>query len=73
MTRKSPTIGGRHKADSTPSEYIRSLIRDDQDLAGNSEVALLSRRAVNQKRREFVAGSYGSADMAKFESSLLRG
>ena len=44
MTRKSPTIGGRHKADSTPSEYIRSLIRDDQDLAGNSEVALLIRR-----------------------------
>jgi len=29
---------------STPSEYIRSLIRDDQDLAGNREVALLIRR-----------------------------
>jgi antitoxin ParD1/3/4 len=31
---------------STPSEYIRSLIRDDQDMAGNSDVALLIRRGV---------------------------
>jgi putative addiction module CopG family antidote len=31
---------------STPSEYIRSLIRDDQDITGNSDVALLIRRAV---------------------------
>jgi antitoxin ParD1/3/4 len=31
---------------STPSEYIRSLIRDDQDMTGNSEVALLIRRGV---------------------------
>jgi antitoxin ParD1/3/4 len=30
---------------STPSEYIRSLIRDDQHLAGNKELALLLRRA----------------------------
>ena len=29
---------------STPSEYIRSLIRDDQDVSGNSELALLIRR-----------------------------
>jgi antitoxin ParD1/3/4 len=29
---------------STPSEYIRSLIRDDQDLTGNSGVALMIRR-----------------------------
>lgn len=29
---------------STPSEYIRSLIRDDQDLRGNSDIALLIRR-----------------------------
>src|SRR5580698_8453924 len=29
---------------STPSEYIRSLIRDDQDLNGNGEVAALVRR-----------------------------
>jgi Arc/MetJ-type ribon-helix-helix transcriptional regulator len=29
---------------STPSEYIRSLIRDDQDVTGNSELALLIRR-----------------------------
>jgi Arc/MetJ-type ribon-helix-helix transcriptional regulator len=29
---------------STPSEYIRSLIRDDQDMTGNGDVALLLRR-----------------------------
>lgn len=29
---------------STPSEYIRSLIRDDQDVAGNKELAILIRR-----------------------------
>ena len=34
---------------STPSEYIRSLIRDDQDMTGNSDVALLQiRRGVLQ-------------------------
>ena len=26
---------------STPSEYIRSLIRDDQDMAGNKELAVM--------------------------------
>jgi antitoxin ParD1/3/4 len=31
---------------STPSEYIRSLIRDDQDMTGNSDIALLIRRGV---------------------------
>ena len=31
---------------STPSEYIRSLIRDDQGMTGNSDVALLIRRGV---------------------------
>jgi antitoxin ParD1/3/4 len=31
---------------STPSEYIRSLIRDDQDMTGNSDVALLIRRGL---------------------------
>ena len=31
---------------STPSEYIRSLIRDDQDMAGNKELAVIIRRAV---------------------------
>ena len=29
---------------STPSEYIRSLIRDDQDMTGNRDIALLLRR-----------------------------
>jgi antitoxin ParD1/3/4 len=29
---------------STPSEYIRSLIRDDQDMTGKRDVALLIRR-----------------------------
>ena len=29
---------------STPSEYIRSLIRDDQDITGKSEQALRLRR-----------------------------
>jgi antitoxin ParD1/3/4 len=31
---------------STPSEYIRSLIRDDQDIAGNKELAVMIRRGV---------------------------
>ena len=31
---------------STPSEYIRSLIRDDQELAGNKDLALLLRRTL---------------------------
>jgi CheY-like chemotaxis protein len=31
---------------STPSEYIRSLVRDDQDVTGNKELALLIRRGV---------------------------
>jgi antitoxin ParD1/3/4 len=31
---------------STPSEYIRSLIRDDQDMTRKGEVALLIRRGV---------------------------
>lgn len=31
---------------STPSEYIRSLIRDDQDLNGNREMAILVRRGM---------------------------
>ena len=44
---------------STPSEYIRSLIRDDQDVTGNSELALLIRRGglvekINQKDDEPV-------------------
>ena len=29
---------------STPSEYIRSLIRADQDMNGNNDIALLRRR-----------------------------
>ena len=44
---------------STPSEYIRSLIRDDQDVTGNRELALLIRRGglmekVNQTNTEPV-------------------
>ena len=31
---------------STPSEYIRSLIRDDQDVAGKSDLAFLVRRGI---------------------------
>ena len=31
---------------STPSEYIRALIRDDQDLSGNNDVALMLRRGL---------------------------
>ena len=31
------------------------------------------RRSVNQKRREFVVGLFGSANMAKFEARLMRG
>jgi antitoxin ParD1/3/4 len=37
---------------STPSEYIRSLIRDDQDLTGNKELAVLIRRGVLGGRLE---------------------
>jgi Arc/MetJ-type ribon-helix-helix transcriptional regulator len=29
---------------STPSEYIRSLIRDDQDLTSRPDLAILARR-----------------------------
>jgi len=39
---------------STPSEYIRSLVRDDQDLTGNSDLALLIRRGA-------LAGGGGAA------------
>ncbi len=35
---------------STQSEYIRSLIRDDQDLTGNSGLALLIRRGAAARR-----------------------
>ena len=31
---------------STPSEYIRSLIRDDRELSGRADLALLLRRGV---------------------------
>jgi len=31
---------------STPSEYIRSLIRDDQDVTGKSDLAFLVRRGI---------------------------
>jgi antitoxin ParD1/3/4 len=31
---------------STPSEYVRSLIRDDQDLEGGSGLARLVRRGI---------------------------
>jgi antitoxin ParD1/3/4 len=48
---------------STPSEYIRSLIRDDQDITGNSEVALLIRRGV-----QAVGGSEESAQTAAARS-----
>ena len=37
---------------STPSEYIRSLIRDDQDLAGHSRPAALVRRAAATAKRK---------------------
>ncbi|MBV9505917.1 MAG: type II toxin-antitoxin system ParD family antitoxin [Acidobacteriia bacterium] len=35
---------------STPSEYVRSLIRDDQDMMGKGDVALLLRRGVSMAR-----------------------
>jgi antitoxin ParD1/3/4 len=41
---------------STPSEYIRSLIRDDQDIAGNKEVAVMIRRAVLAGTPETLRG-----------------
>jgi Arc/MetJ-type ribon-helix-helix transcriptional regulator len=49
---------------STPSEYIRSLIRDDQDVTGNSELALLIRRGglmekINQRDGEPVVMTDG--------------
>lgn len=36
----------------TPSEYIRLLIRDDQDLAGDKELEVMIRRAVLASTRE---------------------
>ena len=41
---------------STPSEYIRSLIRDDQDLSQNAELALLVRHG-----RGFLGGEAHTA------------
>lgn len=37
---------------STPSEYIRALIRDDQDLTGKSEIARLTRRGTLADKSE---------------------
>jgi hypothetical protein len=37
---------GAGRAFSTPREYIRSFIRDNQDVAGNTELAVLIRRGV---------------------------
>jgi Arc/MetJ-type ribon-helix-helix transcriptional regulator len=36
---------------SRPSEYIRSLIRDDQDLTGKADLALLVRRSAASGKR----------------------
>jgi Arc/MetJ-type ribon-helix-helix transcriptional regulator len=36
---------------STPSEYIRSLIRDEQDLAAAPRPALAARRGLDSKTR----------------------
>jgi antitoxin ParD1/3/4 len=41
---------------STPSEYIRSLIRDDQDMAGNKELAVMIRRGVLAGAPETLPG-----------------
>ena len=46
---------------STPSEYIRSLIRDDQDMTGNSDVALLIRRGVLAGRGGEESGQTAAA------------
>jgi antitoxin ParD1/3/4 len=37
---------------STPSEYIRSLIRDDQDLEGQPRPAALARRSSPSPKRK---------------------
>jgi antitoxin ParD1/3/4 len=45
---------------STPSEYIRSLIRDDQDLAGMPRPGALARREVlNREAASVVAAKNG--------------
>ncbi len=41
---------------STPSEYVRSLTRDDQNLSGHDAVATLMRRAGLARLRR---GTYG--------------
>jgi Arc/MetJ-type ribon-helix-helix transcriptional regulator len=46
---------------STPSEYIRSLIRDDQDLTGNSGVALMIRRGGWAGKTNKANGEPGAA------------
>jgi len=46
---------------STPSEYIRSLIRNDQDVTGNKELAVLIRRGGLASSREARATSPSKA------------
>jgi len=51
----------RESCFSTPSENIRSLIRDDQDMTGNSDVALLIRRGVLAGRGGEESGQTAAA------------
>jgi antitoxin ParD1/3/4 len=44
---------------STPSEYIRALIRDDQDCHGNREIATLIRRWIGMANSRTSSTSVG--------------
>ena len=52
---------------STPSEYIRSLIRDDQDLNGSREAAILVRRGMLSRMSQQDAAE-SSRDSMQFQS-----
>jgi len=47
---------------STPSEYIRSLIRDDQDLNGSREAVILVRRGMLSRTSRHEVGEPSDRD-----------
>jgi len=58
---------------STPSEYIRSLIRDDQDLASNRGLALLARRGLTETSGPAIASPVNTASRRRKPGAESRG
>ena len=61
---------------STPSEYIRSLIRDDQDLSGRREIVAIVRRLLDDKaqptQNAAMPGTKGKASAARSRPTRRR-